>query len=289
LGSDFKISMSKIIYIAGLGHSGTTLLDMSLGAAGGVTGLGELKTLMDDNTRQKHYTSVCSCGKKAGDCDIWGKIPNAINGLKTDPEKIEAVLRLLDEVEGKGTVLVDSSKNSYPYLSYMNQQHDLSLVFLTRDVRSWSYSRHLSTGKPVVYFMLRWFLENKKLLRRIRKMGIDPIFVGYEELALYPDHLLQLIAEHTGIPYSAKLLVPGNTTSHIISGNIARTDPAKRSGWKYDARWMLSRRILTWSPLLLFIQRMNRRLVYSKVNAGSILDFHLFGTRRKKELDRQYN
>lgn len=281
--------MSKIIYIAGLGHSGTTLLDMSLGAAEEVTGLGELKTLMDDNTRQRHYTSVCSCGKKAGDCAFWGRFPETTKGLKTDPEKIEAVITLLEEVEGAGSALVDSSKNSYPYLSHIKQQHDLSLVFLTRDVRSWSYSRHLSTGKPVVYFFLRWFMENKKLLRRIRKMGIKPKFVGYEELALYPDHLLQLIAEHAGIPYTEKMLTPGNTKSHIISGNIARTDPAKRAGWKYDARWMLSRRIMVWSPLLLSIQRMNRKLVYSNVNKDSLNDFHLFGIRRKKELDRQYN
>jgi len=281
--------MPKIIYIAGLGHSGTTLLDMSLGAADGVTGLGELKTLLDDRTRERHYTSVCSCGKKADECDIWGKFRPLMKGLSSDEAKLEAVLDLLATQSGQGTVMVDSSKNSYPYLEYLNRVHDLKLIFLARDVRSWSYSRSLSTGKPMLYFMIRWYLENLKLLKRIRKMGIPVVHAGYEELALYPEHVLMGLAAQTGITWSEKMLIPGNTGSHIISGNIARTDPEKRKGWKYDARWLLSSRGLFWSPLVFLFGKMNRRLVYSNVDAGSPGEFYLFGTRRKKELNRKFN
>jgi len=55
--------MAKVIYIAGLGHSGSTILDMSLGTLPGVVGLGELKTLIDNQSRERHYSSLCSCGK----------------------------------------------------------------------------------------------------------------------------------------------------------------------------------------------------------------------------------
>jgi hypothetical protein len=280
---------SKIIYIAGLGHSGSTILDMSLGTASGVVGLGELKTLMDDHTRDRHYTSLCSCGKKATDCIIWKDVPNLLEGKKGDPGKIEAILSLLRKKFGKDVILVDSSKNSYGYLEYLRVQHDLRVVYLTRDVRSWSYSRHLSTGKPVLYFVLRWLLENIKLLAQLKKMEIKPLKAGYEELALFPEHVLKRIAEFTGLEYVDSMLSPGMTNSHIISGNIARADAMKRMSWKYDARWMVSRRMMLLSPLLLLVHHMNQRLVFSQLNKGSIKDFHLFGTRRKEEISKTYN
>ncbi len=281
--------MPKIIYIAGLGHSGSTLLDMSLGTLPGVVGLGELKTILDDRTRDNHYTSFCSCGKKATECEVWSRVPDSINGINGQVGKLEAIHALLEKQFAREIVMVDASKNSYPYLGELLQGHDLRVIFLTRDVRSWSYSRHLSTGRPVLYFMLRWVLENLKLRNRFRKMGIVPMWVGYEELSLYPEHLLRKISDFCGLSYEEVMLHPANTNSHIISGNVARSDPEKRSGWKYDARWMLSRRILLLSPLLLCLQRLHKKYVYSNVVRGAMRYFYLFGTARKQELDKRYN
>lgn len=280
---------SKIVYIAGLGHSGSTILDMSLGTLPGVVGLGELKSIMDDHSRERHYTSVCSCGKKAVNCVVWKEVPHLLEGKNNDTEKLEAILDLLKRHFGKKATMVDASKNSYPYLKYLNEKHDFKLIFLTRDVRSWSYSRHLASGKPVMYFFLRWYLENLKLRLRIKKMGIKPLNVGYEELALFPEHVLPKIAEYLGLTYSESMLSPGMTNSHIISGNVARVDKRKRHSWKYDARWMVSRRIMLLSPLFLLVQKMNRRLVYSMVHQNSIRDFYLFGTRRRDEISKTYN
>lgn len=281
--------MSKIIYIAGLGHSGSTLLDMSLGTLPGVVGLGELKTILDDRTRDNHYTSFCSCGKKATDCEIWSRVPGLFSGISSRVERIEAIHSLLEKRYDRPIVMVDASKNSYAYLGELQRTHDLKVIFLTRDVRSWSYSRHLSTGRPVVYFVLRWILENHKLRRRFRKMDIDPMWAGYEELSLYPELLMQKISEFCGLIYAPSMLHPANTNSHIISGNVARADPAKRSGWKYDARWMLSGRILLLSPLLVCLQRLHKKYVYSNVLHGAMKHFYLFGTTRKQELDKKFN
>lgn len=280
---------SKIIYIAGLGHSGSTILDMSLGTVSGVVGLGELKALMDDHTRDRHYTSVCSCGKKATDCIIWKDVPNLLEGKKGDPEKIEAILNLLRKNFGKEIILVDSSKNSHAYLEYLHYHHDLRVIYLTRDARSWSYSRYLSTGKPVLYFVFRWLLENLKLLAQLRRMGITPLKAGYEELALFPEHVLKRIADFADLEYADSMLSPGLTNSHIISGNVARADAKKRMSWKYDARWMVSGRMMLLSPLFLLVHHMNRRLVFSQLNKGSIKDFYLFGTRRKEEISKTHN
>jgi len=108
-------------------------------------------------------------------------------------------------------------------------------------------------------------------------------------LALYPGHVLRKISSFTGIPFSEKMLEPGKTNSHIISGNVVRADDLKRATWTYDARWMVSGRMLLLTPLLLPIMRLNRKLVFPNTATRSLKDFHLFGTRRKERMDKKYN
>jgi hypothetical protein len=216
-------------------------------------------------------------------------VPDLFSSISNYTSRIEALQDHLETLFGSQKVLVDASKNSYPYLGELQRTQELKVIFLTRDIRSWSYSRHLSTGKPVLYFALRWVLENMKLRNRIRKMGIHPMWVGYEELSLYPEYILPKIAEFCGQEYNTDMLQPGKTSSHIISGNVARTDPEKRSGWKYDTRWMLSRRILSLSPLFICLQRIHKKFVYSHVARGGMKNFFLFGSVRKEELNKKFN
>jgi len=281
--------MSKIIYIAGLGHSGSTLLDMSLGTLPGVLGMGEIKGILDDESRPRHFNSTCSCGKNARECEFWKDVPKLLDGIKDDASKFEVLLRHVQSKYGQDVILVDSSKNSNQYLRYLDANHDLRLLYLTRDVRSWSYSRHLSSGKPLLYFVARWYFENRKLLSAIKRMKISPFFTGYEEIALYPDHLMKEIANYCGLVYSESMGIPDQTNSHIISGNIARVDTRKRKKWMYDARWMVSFRMIFLSPLLLLLFRRNRRLVYSNIKSGNMQDFYMFGTRRRNEISKIHN
>jgi len=281
--------MAKIIYIAGLGHSGSTMLDMSLGTLPEVVGLGELKTLLDDTTRMRHFSSVCSCGKPAIECSFWKELPQLLKPGLSLANKYEIVLNLLQEKYGKTVCLIDSSKNSYNYLSYLKENHELKILFLTRDIRSWSYARYLSTGKPVLYYLFRWYIENIKLKKRIKKMGIDIIKIGYEELALYPEHVLEKITSGINLNYTDSVLHPENSNSHIISGNIARVDALKRRNWFYDARWMLSKRIMFYGPLFLLFQRKNKSYVYSNISGSSQKEFYMFGTIRKNHLSEKYN
>lgn len=281
--------MPSYIYIAGLGHSGSTILDMSLGAIPGITGLGELKTILDDSTRERHYASTCSCGKIATKCPVWKDLPGVLENKNSINDKLEAAIQHARNILGEDVILVDTSKNSYRYLEYLDRNHDLEVIYLTRDIRSWSYSRAISTKRSVLYYILRWWAENRKLLTALKRMGIKPHFFGYEEIALYPEHLLKLLTEKTGLPYSYEMLIPGKTSSHIISGNVARVDDEKRKAWVYDARWLLSRRILFWSPLLIFFRSMNSKLVYSNIRGKGRKDFYLFSNTKKEALNKSFN
>lgn len=281
--------MSKIIYIAGLGHSGSTLLDMSLGTLPGVYGMGEIKGILDEESRIRHFNSTCSCGKNARECEFWKDVPDILDGVRDDASKFEVLLQHVQEKYGKEVILVDSSKNSNEYLKHLDANHDLKLIYLTRDVRSWSYARHLSSGKPLLYFFARWYFENWKLLSALRRMKISPFFVGYEEIALYPEHLMKDISNYCELSYSESMCIPDKTSSHIISGNIARVDTRKREKWMYDARWMVSFRMILLSPLLGLLFHKNKRLVYSNIKSGKMQDFYMFGTRRRKEISKIHN
>ena len=61
----------KVIYIAGYGRSGTTLLDVALGQIDGVLGAGEITTL------SRHVWSngeFCACGATVAECRLWQDI-----------------------------------------------------------------------------------------------------------------------------------------------------------------------------------------------------------------------
>jgi len=282
----------KIIYIAGLGHSGSTILDLALGANSDIIGLGEVYTLLDKDRRNKHLPSKCSCGEKGKDCPFWKKTPKILDGLN-DKDSIEKKYDILishfQNTFGNEKILVDSSKNSYSYLKYLNETYDLKVVFLTRDIRSWIYSRFLNTRKPILYLAFRWYMENRKLHYQLRKMKITFKQVGYEELALYPEQLMPLISEFSEIKYDPNMLHPDNSNSHIISGNIARVDQKKRNKFTYDARWLLSSRLSFVTPLLLVFMKWNRTSVYSNVSKKGLKDFYLFGTARRENLSQKFN
>lgn len=56
------------LYIAGRGHSGSTMLDGMLGNADGVESVGELVSGMG------RYEALCSCGETFGDCPFWCRV-----------------------------------------------------------------------------------------------------------------------------------------------------------------------------------------------------------------------
>lgn len=63
----------KILYIAGAGRSGTTLLDIVIGNQAESFSIGELIHLIPNGIVDKEY---CSCGQPLPDCELWSVIIN---------------------------------------------------------------------------------------------------------------------------------------------------------------------------------------------------------------------
>lgn len=165
--------MTAVVYIAGKGRSGSTLLDRLLGQLEGVVSVGELWRLW--HTRDPAMAR-CGCGLTLESCPVWSQVLAATQARGVDagevaadqqrlftwraaprlvvrPESIEdwdparryvAVMRDLyqdiAEVSGCPTV-VDSSKWPFDPV-VLSRAHDLDvhLVHLVRDLRGVTHS-----------------------------------------------------------------------------------------------------------------------------------------------------
>ncbi|MEA3452000.1 MAG: hypothetical protein U9Q83_08890 [Bacteroidota bacterium] len=281
----------KIVYIAGLGHSGSTILDMILGSNSKIIGLGEIMNFVKRKNKQIDLKSSCSCGKTGNNCDFWSQAEQIIDDTNNN---VEAYLKLIDyfyNKYGEETILVDSSKNSYNYLKILNEKFDLKIIFLSKDFRSWSFSRHLSSKTPVFIKEIHWFAENIKLLYRFKKMKLNVFKLGYEELALYPEFSLKKTCDYLKIDFEKEMLIPTKTKSHIISGNIVRADKEKRKKIVYDARWITSARIIFSSIFFTPFFKFNKKLVYSNIlekslNPSSLFFFH---SKKRHKAEQEFN
>ena len=85
--------------------------------------------------------------------------------------------------------------------------------------------------------------------------------LGYEELCLYPEQMLQKICHYMEEEWDPAMLRLQQTSSHVLRGNRMRYQPEK-SQIRYDHRWFLRQE---WNlPAFMFpnIMHYNSREVY---------------------------
>lgn len=76
----------KIVFIAGWGRSGTTVLDRLLGEMPEYASIGELRDVADGMPLRSHR---CSCGSVLPDCPLWGAIiPGAMQSVGVDERRL---------------------------------------------------------------------------------------------------------------------------------------------------------------------------------------------------------
>ncbi len=165
----------KLLYVVGLGRSGSTVLSNSLGQVGGFFSGGELNFIWRHNVLEKR---LCGCGRPFHECPVWMEVMDeAFDGMdKVDAREMmrlahsgtrtrhiplmlsprgEGVLRerleeflnnygRLYEAIGSVTgsrVVVDSSKEpAHGYTMGLVPGVDLRVLHLVRDPRAAAYS-----------------------------------------------------------------------------------------------------------------------------------------------------
>jgi hypothetical protein len=277
-----------LLLIRGLGHSGTTILDLALGTHPRMLGLGEavrvLRTpLPGEETRgparlraELKHERLCTCGRTAALCPIWGDLLTWLpeHDHLPLPDKLQ---QLLDQVDRHSSQqgreiswVVESYQDDLQLPLGVLPDLEVRVVFLVRDVRSWVHSRARDAQRkgqafPALRSLARWWWVNRRFERELRSCG-KPVFVlGYEQLALDPERALTRLCSWLGLEFTPAMLQPGGASnSHLLAGNRLRFDPEKSRRIRYDASW-LQGAVWPASPALLWpgLARLNRRLVYS--------------------------
>lgn len=75
-----RSSQAGYVYIAGRGHSGSTLLELLLGGHPDLVAMGEVEKLGLQFARKEdaRYPGLCSCGQRPQACPIWAAVAAAI-------------------------------------------------------------------------------------------------------------------------------------------------------------------------------------------------------------------
>lgn len=168
----------RVLYIMGLGRSGSTVLDSILGNHPDLVSLGELRYLVDEDGFRDEY---CACGERVRSCPFWSEVRERWTGvtggatgadlwaaqratertrnwagLSADPPRpakafaryVELTRAMLDAIRRTSgeSVLVDSSKLPARALALSRIPGvDLRAVHLVRDGRgvAWSLKKRL--------------------------------------------------------------------------------------------------------------------------------------------------
>jgi len=272
----------RLIFIASLGRSGSTLLDLLLGANPRIAGLGEVWKTLRLAGEDQHR---CTCGQPGLECPVWGEV---LKRRRADPdlpmgESYRQVIERARVAHGDGLVLVDSSKD-LPVLREVAgiMQKRFRVLFLLKDVRAYAASAADASHDPAATAVkgalrrssflraLQWYQRNRAFADYLREMGLTFMQLGYEELCFRPELILGKICEFAGVPFDATMLSPTTSNSHILRGNPMRWDATRRRAIIYDNRWFYRPRIQMLAATLPFVFSWNTDNVYRNIGPAAL-------------------
>lgn len=244
-GTTSMMAENKIpyVYIAGLSHSGSTLLAFLLNAHPELVSIGEAsrvgEVLPDRWATRK---DLCSCGKPFFYCEFWNRTLAGLAargfGLQAsdpfdgpeseaqpDQRKWQAFVEAVLDVSG-ANVFVDASKAA-AYVTRL-QGHsglDLKVINLLRDGRGviFSWMKRLPDTPPEIVIG-SWVQHENERAARLRSMDPDRILeVRYEDLCLTPVETLEKIFTFVGVDPAFDVTVGyKSAVNHHVIGNQMR-------------------------------------------------------------------
>ena len=148
---------------------------------------------------------------------------------------------------------------------------DVKVLFLIKDVRTFTIS-HLDLAKRKglhykyripAYHFFNWYYKNREVQNFLRKEQIPYLQIGYEELCLYTNQIIQKLYDFLGEKQESSMVSLKDSGSHAIRANRMLGQPEKHQGIFYDHRWFYRKEWLLWALLFPNIMRFNQREVYT--------------------------
>lgn len=255
-----RSSASRVIFLGGLGRSGTTLLERLLGQLPGVIPLGEVVHLW---ARGVLADEPCGCGDAFGECPFWRKVgERAFGGWS--PELASRLLELRHRVDrtrriprighpdldeyvrayrsvydaaaevADARVVIDSSKHASLAFCLAAGGVDVRVVQVIRDPRAVAHSWRRTVERPEDGNpMMRWGPIRTSVHWTVQNLALDLLAqrggtvtrVHYEDLVGDPRGTLTALAAWLGLDPALDFL-DGSTArlsaAHTASGNPMR-------------------------------------------------------------------
>ena len=250
----------KVLYIAGSGRSGTTIISRLLGEFPGFVNVGEaVRHFFDDNERAR--TVPCGCGQPVSECEFWRDIAGSIStetqasgaellrlrrfpklflrsahpGVPTEYcDTATAISSMYERVLRKagGEVIVDASKSPMRgLLVSLLPDVELHVLHVVRDpqkvTESWNRKKGFLATHPPWKVAVRWWPENL-FSGALRFRANTYRLLRYEDFVSSPGPLLQEIAaDVAGTPLLTPFLSGRRATfrvQHLLGGNPDKFD-----------------------------------------------------------------
>lgn len=253
---------SKLILIRGLSHSGSTIFDLSLSSHPSLSGLGEALNISPDGKKGVQLNEKCTCGLSPAECGIWGPIFGAAHW----PDANELISSLYDTHKKQNQDIIgviESSQQNRFLPKSLENLFDVYVIYVSKDIRSYSHSMMKKFGKSRGWFSLSWLWNNTRNFIFFKKNFTNVFRIGYEEFILDPSSSMVNIIRFLEIPGDYNIASPAIDDVHLVSGNRLLTDVKRRRNLVYDNKWMISRpSILSLIICVLFFP-LNSYFVYS--------------------------
>lgn len=121
-----------VLYVGGMGRSGSTILERLIGQIDGVCNLGEVVFLADRGVRQNQR---CGCGRLFAECPFWAQVGDvAFGGWDTvDVDRMDYLFRTVDDVKYTPRMLLprwtrDFDRRRAEYTSFFHRLYRAAAV-----------------------------------------------------------------------------------------------------------------------------------------------------------------
>jgi len=215
--------MQEVVYIAGHGHSGSTLLDLILGSHSKIESVGEVT---EDGVASVlgRGGKPCTCGRRLSECEYWGAVVAQLRdgGIESADAVLSSPQTFISEVirqSGKA-IYAESTKSADRLRRLLATPHlNVRVVHIVRDPRATAFSFAKKYGR--IYRRARKWSELDDEINQ----AVEPqrrLVVRYEALVTCPEEEVRRVMAFIGEDFEPSQLAFLDRIHHNISGNRMR-------------------------------------------------------------------